>query len=58
MFFRSATLHDAAVERANADHEIQRKNWENRYGLAEHKRNDFNVLTPKFDAISKSLRGY
>jgi hypothetical protein len=55
---RYTALYEAAVELASNERTISQRLWENRRGVAEHKREAFTFTTPKYDAVQSSLRGY
>jgi hypothetical protein len=55
---RYEALHEAAVELAANDRTVRQRLWENSRGIAQHKRDDFVLPTPKHDAVERSLRGY
>jgi len=51
-------LYEAAVELASNERTVSQRLWENRRGLAQHKRDEFHMPTPKHDVVERSLRGY
>lgn len=51
-------VYEAAVEVANARREFENRRWSNRIGVTAYKGEDFDIPTPKFDAISRALKGY
>ena len=55
---RYEALHEAAVELAANDRTVRQRLWENSRGIAQHKRDDFFLPTPKHDAVERSLRVY
>lgn len=55
---RYTALYEAAVELATNERTLNQRLWENRRGVAEHKREAFVFPTPKYDAVVRSLRGY